>query len=51
MSSRRTEDPRGFLAELTPGGVIDEIQNVPELTSYVQDLVDDLPRRSRLNAT
>ena len=42
------EDPRGFFAELMegPGGaVIDEIQNVPELTSYLQVLVDEEPER------
>jgi uncharacterized protein len=29
-------DPRGFLAEYRQGAVLDEIQQVPELVSYVQ---------------
>lgn len=37
------EDPRGFLAELPEGAVIDEIQRVPELLSYLQRIVDDHP--------
>ena len=35
-------DPRGFLAECSKkGAVIDEIQRVPELTSYIQSIVDE----------
>lgn len=34
------EDPRGFLENYPNGAVIDEIQNVPELFSYVQGIVD-----------
>jgi predicted AAA+ superfamily ATPase len=33
-------DPRGFLAEHHQGAIIDEVQHVPELVSYVQDDVD-----------
>jgi len=33
-------DPRGFLAEYGKGAIIDEIQQAPELTSYLQDEVD-----------
>ena len=33
-------DPRGFLAQLGPGAIIDEIQYVPALLSYVQVLAD-----------
>jgi len=33
-------DPRGFLANYPNGAVIDEIQNVPELFSYLQGVVD-----------
>lgn len=42
------EDPRGFLRQLAGGvggAVIDEIQNVPELVSYLQVLVDEEPAR------
>jgi uncharacterized protein len=36
-----TEDPRGFLASFTGGAIIDEVQRVPQLASYIQPLVDD----------
>jgi len=35
------EDPRGFLATYSGGAIIDEIQNVPELFSYIQVMVDE----------
>jgi uncharacterized protein len=35
------DDPRGFLAAYRNGLIIDEIQRVPELTSYIQPLVDE----------
>ena len=38
-----TSDPRGFLAQLPNGAVIDEIQRVPELLSYLQGIIDDDP--------
>ncbi|VAW13802.1 hypothetical protein MNBD_BACTEROID03-2583, partial [hydrothermal vent metagenome] len=34
-------DPRGFLANYPSGAVIDEIQNVPDLFSYLQGVVDN----------
>lgn len=34
-------DPRGFLENYPNGAVIDEIQNVPELFSYLQGVVDE----------
>jgi uncharacterized protein len=33
-------DPRGFLESLTAGAVLDEIQRLPELLSYIQGIVD-----------
>ena len=39
-------DPRGFLAQLDEGAVIDEIQLVPELLSYLQVLADERRRNS-----
>lgn len=33
-------DPRGFLANYPEGAVLDEVQHVPELFSYIQSLVD-----------
>lgn len=46
-----TSDPRGFLAELPDGAILDEIQRVPELTSYLQPLVDEDPRPGRFILT
>ena len=34
------EDPRGFLATYPDGGILDEVQRVPELFSYIQGIVD-----------
>jgi predicted AAA+ superfamily ATPase len=36
-----TEDPKGFLAKYPNGAILDEVQNVPELFSYIQGIVDD----------
>ena len=38
-------DPRGFLAAFQDGVIIDEVQHVPELLSYIQGIVDDNPAR------
>jgi len=35
------QDPRGFLAQFADGVVLDEIQNAPELFSYIQVFVDE----------
>ncbi|MEA1053457.1 ATP-binding protein [Lamprobacter modestohalophilus] len=37
-------DPRGFLARFPDGAVIDEVQRVPELLSYLQGHVDERQR-------
>ena len=34
-------DPRGFLARLDGGAIIDEVQHVPGLLSYIQVVVDE----------
>lgn len=34
-------DPRGFLAQLGTGAIIDEVQRLPALLSYLQVLVDE----------
>ncbi len=34
-------DPRGFLANFPAGAILDEIQNTPDLFSYIQRLVDE----------
>ncbi|WP_240644852.1 ATP-binding protein [Cyclonatronum proteinivorum] len=36
-----TEDPRGFLASFPDGAVLDEIQRVPALFSYLQRILDE----------
>lgn len=38
---RALNDPRSFLAGLTENSILDEIQNAPELFSYLQEIVDD----------
>ena len=34
-------DPRGFLSNYPTGAILDEIQNTPELFSYIQRIVDE----------
>lgn len=38
-----TEDPRGFLETWPPGSILDEVQRVPDLFSYLQTAVDLRP--------
>ncbi len=45
------DDPRAFLAALPSGAVLDEIQRVPELTSWLQPLVDEDPTPGRFILT
>ena len=44
-------DPRGFLTEYAEGTIIDEIQHVPELFSYLQSDIDDRPEPGRFILT
>jgi hypothetical protein len=39
-------DPRGFLDDLKPPVILDEVQNAPELLSYVRTRIDAAPRRT-----
>jgi predicted AAA+ superfamily ATPase len=41
------EDPRSFLAQFPVGAVLDEIQNGPQLPSYLQEIVDQDPSPGR----
>lgn len=41
------DDPRGFLAQFPDGAVIDEIQRAPDLTAYIQPLIDENPETGR----
>src|SRR5467141_4921787 len=45
IQGRIRSDPRTFLEELHPPVLFDEIQNAPELLSYVRSLIDSAPRR------
>ena len=44
-------DPRRFLSQLDGGGIIDEIQHVPELLSYLQVLADERGHNSQFVLT
>jgi len=44
-------DPRGFLAEYAGGAIIDEIQHVPELFTYLQSDIDAHPSPGRFILT
>jgi predicted AAA+ superfamily ATPase len=45
IQGRIRSDPRTFLEDLRPPVVFDEIQNAPELLSYVRTLIDVAPHR------
>lgn len=38
-------DPRGFLDDIPEGAILDEIQQVPQLLSYIQSIVDEKQAR------
>lgn len=44
--ARVRTDPRGFLDELKPPVILDEVQNAPELLAYVRTRIDVAPRRT-----
>ncbi len=46
LLARVRNDPRGFFDELRPPVILDEIQNAPELLSYVRTRIDAAPRRT-----
>lgn len=45
------EDPRGFLASIRDGAILDEIQRAPDLVSYLQEEVDRDARPGRFVLT
>lgn len=45
IRSMAQNDPLGFLNQTNGGMIIDEVQRVPELLSYIQGIVDDRPER------
>jgi uncharacterized protein len=48
---RVIEDPRGFMQEHAAGAILDEVQHVPELLSYLQVHVDAHPEPGRFVLT
>lgn len=46
-----TEDPRAFLRQAADGAILDEVQRVPELFSYLQGIVDSDRRMGRFILT
>lgn len=44
-------DPRAFLARYKNGAIFDEVQHVPELLSYLQQIVDESPQKGRYVVT
>lgn len=48
---RARTDPRGFLHDLRDGAILDEIQRVPDLLSYLQELIDENPAPGRFILT
>ena len=41
------DDPRAFLAQFPRGAVLDEVQRVPDLLSYLQGIIDADPTPGR----
>jgi hypothetical protein len=44
-------DPRGFLGQMEDGSILDEVQRLPALLSYIQGMVDKGGRRGRFILT
>ncbi len=44
-------DPRGFLQQVDDGAILDEVQRLPILLSYLQGIVDDRPQPGRFVLT
>lgn len=45
------DDPRGFLANYPKGAILDEVQNVPQLFSYIQTEVDSSEKKYVLSGS
>eukprot|EP01133_Synstelium_polycarpum_P016569 gene16569-19687_t len=46
-----TDDPRGFLEQYPDGAIFDEAQRVPELFSYLQQILDDSTEKGKFILT
>lgn len=44
-------DPRGFLGRMEGGGILDEVQRLPGLLSYIQGMVDKTRKRGQFILT
>lgn len=44
-------DPKAFLASVPDGAILDEVQRLPVLLSYVQGVVDESPGNGRFVLT
>jgi len=44
-------DPRGFLGQMEGGGILDEVQRLPAVLSYVQGMIDKTRKRGRFILT
>ena len=42
-----TDDPQAFLAQFPEGAILDEVQRVPDLFSYLQGIIDNEPAPGR----
>lgn len=51
VRARAHADPRGFLAALADGGILDEVQKLPDILSYLQGIVDSDRRPGRFILT
>jgi predicted AAA+ superfamily ATPase len=45
LIARFRADPRSFIEEIKPPAILDEIQHVPEVLSYLRTLIDGNPER------
>jgi uncharacterized protein len=45
------DDPRGFLEQYKQGAIFDEAQRVPELFSYLQQILDENPQKGQFVLT
>lgn len=44
-------DPRGFLGQIANGGILDEVQRLPDLLSYLQRIIDESRQHGRFILT
>lgn len=47
LRQRAIQDPRGFLEHYGPHVILDEVQRVPELFSYLQQIVDENDQKAQ----